>query len=63
MTQTADFQASARLCVEYRQSRSICESVRSIAATSAASNDNFACFEQYVFERAAMRELSGDVDF
>lgn len=28
-----------------------------------ASNDNFSCFEQYVFERAVMRELSGDVDF
>ena len=28
-----------------------------------ASNDNFSCFDQYTFERAAMRELSGDVDF
>lgn len=28
-----------------------------------AFNDNFSCFEQYVFERAVMRELSGDVDF
>ena len=28
-----------------------------------AFNDNFSCFDQYNFERAVMRELSGDVDF
>lgn len=33
------------------------------AGLTPASNDNFLCFDQYIFERAVMRELSGDVDF
>ena len=33
------------------------------ASLTPASNDNFLCFDQYIFERAVMRELSGDVDF
>jgi hypothetical protein len=28
-----------------------------------ASNDDFGCFEQMVFERAVRRELRGDMDF
>ncbi len=28
-----------------------------------AGNDNYSCLEQFIFERAVMRELSGDVDF
>jgi len=37
--------------------------ISGIPGLTRASNDNFACREQYAFEQAVMRELSGDVDF
>lgn len=63
MAHTTNFRAIALPRRDQKPDRLAPPSMRDARHLVSAPNDNFSCFEQYVFERAVARELSGDVDF
>lgn len=62
MTNTANFRVMVQPQCDNKLEQ-IARPTHGSPSLAPAFNDNFSCFEQYVFERAVMRELSGDVDF
>ena len=63
MAHTSNIRAITLLRRNQKMDRLAPWSLRDVRHLVPARNDNFSCFEQYVFERAVARELSGDVDF
>ena len=63
MAHTTNFRVIALPRCDQKPDRLAPRSMRDVRHLVPALNDNFSCFEQYVFERAVARELSGDVDF